>query len=259
MTAPELAAPTSDAGRLSLAHELLLLARAAPAPRHGCLDRAIAGGLLGELALRGLVRLTPAAVQLSPIALDALPNLRADSPSLAPVLEQLLATREPYSPAEWVSVLALRGAELRRTLLQELISSCVLAPTAGSPVAGRAATRQLPTLRDATPLRLLRERLRAVVLHGLQATGRDRLRLSLIRGCGLESVMLLPGERRRARPRLLELTRGELIGEAVRRPRPPRTDTNRQPGFPEERLSDLLTWLGLPMALVDRLAFFWRG
>lgn len=71
--------------------------------------------------------------------------------------------------------------------------------------------------------------------------------------------MLQADECRRARPRLLELTRDDPIGAAVQRPRRPRPNAGPQAPFPEERLPDLLAWLGLPAALVDRLAFFWRG
>ncbi|HZQ36433.1 MAG TPA: GPP34 family phosphoprotein [Dehalococcoidia bacterium] len=261
MTKPDLAAPVPDANRLTLAHELLLLALAAPAAglRDHTLDRAVAGGLLGELALRGLVRLTPAALQLSPIALDALPHLRATVPALALTLEQLLATREPYAPAEWVAVLALRGSELRQILLHELGAARLVEAASASSVAGRPAAAQPSALIDAAPLRLAREQLRAVVLHGVQATARDRLQLSLLCGCGLEGVFLQADERRRVRPRLIQLTRHEPIGEAVRRPHRPRMHVAGQERFPEARLSDLLAWLGLPAGLVERLAFFWRG
>lgn len=155
MTTPERIAPTPDAGRLTLAHELLVLVAGAPdaARRDGALHRAIAGGLLGELELRGLLRIATDGVQLSPIALDALPRLRHASPALAMALEQLIATREPYPPAEWIAILALRGPELCSTLRQELEASRLLAPSAQSPAVRRPPFRQpLPPL-GATPQR----------------------------------------------------------------------------------------------------------
>ncbi len=260
MTTPERIAPSPDTGRLTVAHELLLLIGGAPAAarRDGALHRALAGGLLGELALRGLLRITAAGVQLSPIALDALPQLRLASPALALALEQLLATRDPYPPAEWIAILALRGQELRSALLRELEPSRVLASQADSPAARRTPLRQPLVLRETTARRL-RERLRAVALHGVPPSDRERLQLSLLCACGWERAVLQPDERRRARPRLHELTCDEPIGEAVRRPRRPRPNADPQAPFPEERLPDLLAWLGLPAALVDRLAFFWRS
>ncbi len=244
----------SGSSTFTIAHELLLLACAEPAgePRGRLLERGVAGGLLGELSLRGLVRLAPAAVQLSPIALDALPWLRAGSPALGSVLEQLLATREPYAPAEWIAVLSLRGAELRGALLRELQEAGVL--SAAPPA---AALWPLAVL-DRGPLQLVREQLRAVVLHGMQAEPRARLQLSLMRACRLEGAVLQAHERRRAARRVRDLTHAEPIGAAVQRPREPHAGADWRAQFPEGRFVEALAWLGLPGAIVDRLAFFWR-
>src|SRR6185437_1757016 len=133
---------------LSVAHELLLLTLGQAPDR--ALDRALAGALLGELTLRGLVRLAPAALHLSPIALDALVTLRDSAPAHALVLEQLLATHEPFSPAEWVAMLALRSVELRAVLYEELREAGVLGPhPPGSRQPGEPARASL-ALADAT-------------------------------------------------------------------------------------------------------------
>lgn len=256
----DFAGAAASGSGVTVAHELLLLTLAMDAaPRERSLDRALAGGLLGELALRGVLRVAPATVQLSPIALDALPHLRGASPVLGLVLEQLLATREPYPPAEWVAVLALRGPELHRGLLRELESARILAPTPCPPGARHPAARQPLALLDAAPTRIVRERLRAVTLHGAPATPRDRLQLALLLGCGLDAAVFSASELRSAGIRLHELTHDQPIAAAVRRPCRPRAEVQRRARTSDERLSDLLAWLGLPAALVDRLAFFWRG
>jgi hypothetical protein len=243
----------------TLAHGLLLLAFDAEAGvRCGrSLDHGVVGGLLGELSLRGLIRLTPAALQLSPIADEALQRLRVVSPALGSVLEQLLATHESYSLAEWVAVLSLRGAELRYVLLRELHAAGVLSTAAASGGQVEHVPRS-PTVLNPEPARRLRERLRAVALRNLRPEPRDRLQLSLLRACALERDLFQPHEWQRARRHLYELTGDEPLSNAVCHPCRPHARFDWQAWYPEGRLVEALAWLGLPDPIVERLAFFWR-
>src|SRR6185312_10800639 len=147
----------------------------------------------------------------------------------------------------------------RAVLYEELREAGVLGPhPPGSRQPGEPARASL-ALADATPLRLVREHLRAVALHGVQAAPRDRLHLSLLAGSGRAGAIFSADEWRRVQPRMRELTYDEPIGAAVRRPRRPRAAVDWQARYAGEQLTDLLGWFGLPAAIVDRLTFFWRG
>jgi len=69
---------------------------------------------------------------------------------------------------------------------------------------------------DPAPKQALREHLRAVVLHRVEATARDRALLGLLWACDLLDAVLTHDEQRLADHRLRDLRRGDIIAFAVR-------------------------------------------
>ena len=66
-----------------------------------------------------------------------------------------------------------------------------------------------------TPEQAIRDRLRAVVLDGVAPDERTLVVVSLVRACNLTNEVFGKEERREAKRRIAELTKGEVAGAAV--------------------------------------------
>jgi len=197
--------------KLSPAEELLLLAlndekgtvliRASTALPYG-----LTGALIIELAWAGLVRLE---------GKELIPETRGSARDglLDGILEKIRASKKPRTIGHWVTKFGFSGGKLKRELLDRLVAKRVL---------GREEGRVLwifPTARypqaDTRPEYAIRERIRSVLRGMARPDERTAALISLVEACDLTAALFDKGERRDAKKRAKEITKGHPIGSAV--------------------------------------------
>jgi hypothetical protein len=207
---------------LRIAEEILLLAlddntgklHSLP-PR--ALDFAIAGALLGELALMGRLRAHEDTLEL----LDVSPTGRAKLDETLEALQEEEGEEQGQSlPLERaLARLTLKAPDLRERLLKDLVDKGILKQEAHR-FFFFFDERRYPVVDDREE-KEVRARIREHVLDG-EATGeRDCLLIALMRACDLSRKVFTEEEAERYRDRIREIAGRDAIGRVL-------TDTVRR-------------------------------
>ncbi|MGF1483413.1 MAG: GPP34 family phosphoprotein [Opitutales bacterium] len=175
------------------------------------LEFAIAGALLGELALMGQVRAEADALRL----LDTDPTNR-------PKLDETLATlREvqpkpesaPLSLERALAVLTLKAPELRDRLLQDLVAKGILRQEAHK-FFFFFDERRYPLVDDREE-KEVRARIREIILNNRAPNERDSLLIALMRACELSRKVFTQEEAERYRDTIREVAERDAIGRVL--------------------------------------------
>jgi len=197
---------------LRFAEEILLLllrddgGRFVPVPGIA-LDNALAGGVLMDLALEN--RIDTDAEHL--ILIDATPV--GDS-LLDPTLAAI-AGGERRDALYWVGRTARRAAEIRQEALSRLVERGILEHDEGR-FGWVFRSRRYPTV-DGTAEREVKLRILGVLLSDDIPDPRDIVIIGLADGCGILGELLPKGEYGRARARIDQVRKLDLIGQATAR------------------------------------------
>jgi Golgi phosphoprotein 3 len=174
----------------------------------GALGWALAGAVLMELALAGRIDtdLTSLTVTNPAPTGDTL---------LDAVLSELAGRPKPRSTRHWLGVLAAQEDAIREEALARLIKRGILRREEQR-ILWVFSSRRYPTI-DNLERKEVRARLRDLILSDELPDPRDVVLISLIETCRLFSEVLSEDERVKARPRIMQLARLDLIGQEVTR------------------------------------------
>jgi len=171
------------------------------------LDNALAGGVLMDLALENRIDTDPERLVLvdpTPVG-DGLLD-----PTLAAI-----AAGEQRDALYWVGQTALRAAEIRREALSRLVERGVLEHDEGS-FLWVFRSRRYPVI-DGRAEREVKLRILGVLLSDDIPDPRDVVIIGLADACGLLPELLPKGEYGKARARIDQVRKLDLIGQATSR------------------------------------------
>ena len=171
------------------------------------LDNALAGGVLMDLALENRIDTDPERLVLvdpTPVG-DSLLD-----PTLAAI-----AAGEQRDALYWVGQTALRAAEIRREALSRLVERGVLEHDEGS-FLWVFRSRRYPVI-DGRAEREVKLRILGVLLSDDIPDPRDVVIIGLADACGLLPELLPKGEYGKARARIDQVRKLDLIGQATSR------------------------------------------
>jgi len=171
------------------------------------LDNALAGGVLMDLALEDRIDTDPERLVLvdpTPVG-DSLLD-----PTLAAI-----AAGERRDALYWVGQTALRAAEIRREALSRLVERGVLEHDEGS-FLWVFRSRRYPVI-DGRAEREVKLRILGVLLSDDIPDPRDVVIIGLADACGLLPELLPKGEYGKARARIDQVRKLDLIGQATSR------------------------------------------
>ncbi|HYH20211.1 MAG TPA: anti-sigma factor antagonist [Azospirillum sp.] len=206
------AAPAPEGSHPTLLEEVVLLGideeTGVPRPTaRSVLDLVVAGAALMELALLGRVDSDLETTSVT----DA-------TPTGEPLLDGVLATLAASGPgatADRVSEIAAYGAELREKALDRLVARGILRCQEGR-ILWIFRDRRYPVV-DGRERREVRARLRDLLLGTDIPDARDVVLVCLVDACGLFGAVLNDEEFTRAKPRIAQIRRMDLIGQEVER------------------------------------------
>lgn len=160
-------------GDLLLSEELLLIGmhEETGKPAGWFQPNTLHGALICDLIERGAVTVD-ASKKVVPTG--AVP----EHPALRTVLETITAEKKPRSVSHWVSTLPWKHSEPAPLVAAKLVDDGVLAGEEGR-ILGIFRTTRLPEL-DPGPERALRERLRGVLVTGIEPSAHDALLITLL-------------------------------------------------------------------------------
>ena len=167
-------------------------------------DLALAGGVLMDLAFES--RIDTDLREL--VLLDAAPT--GDS-LLDPVLADIAAAERRHDARYWVERTRARAPEIRGLGLARLLERGLLHRRRGR---FPAASRRRPVV-DRAANRAVRGRVKALLFGDGIPEPRDVVVICLSDVCGIFDSLLAPTELKRLRPRIRQLGRMDLIGQAV--------------------------------------------
>ena len=171
------------------------------------LDNALAGGVLMDLALENRIDTDPGRL----ILVDPTPV--GDS-LLDPTLAAI-AGGEQRDALYWVGQTALRAAEIRREALSRLVERGILEHDEGR-FLWVFRSRRYPII-DGRAEREVKLRILGVLLSDDIPDPRDIVIIGLADACGLLPALLPEGEYDKARARIDQVRRLDLIGQATSR------------------------------------------
>ena len=171
------------------------------------LDNALAGGVLMDLALENRIDTDPGRL----ILVDPTPV--GDS-LLDPTLAAI-AGGEQRDALYWVGQTALRAAEIRREALSRLVERGILEHDEGR-FLWVFRSRRYPIV-DGRAEREMKLRILGVLLSDDIPDPRDIVIIGLADACGLLPALLPEGEYDKARARIDQVRRLDLIGQATSR------------------------------------------
>ena len=171
------------------------------------LDNALAGGVLMDLALENRIDTDPGRL----ILVDPTPV--GDS-LLDPTLAAI-AGGEQRDALYWVGQTALRAAEIRREALSRLVERGILEHDEGR-FLWVFRSRRYPIV-DGRAEREVKLRILGVLLSDDIPDPRDIVIIGLADACGLLPALLPEGEYDKARARIDQVRRLDLIGQATSR------------------------------------------
>ena len=199
---------------LTIAEEILLLVLdeqtgklQARLPVHS-LRHAVSGALLMELALHD--RIDTDLHQL--VVVDPAP---LGEPVLDRTLARIVADGEPHPTSHWVAVLADEHDALQPQLLDRLVRRGILERREGR-LLWVFGSRRYPVL-EGRPLRDVKRRMMEVLMSEAIPDPRDIVIICLADACALWSGLIHPRELPAMQPRIAQVVRLDLIGQAVTR------------------------------------------
>lgn len=206
------AAPAPEGSHPTLLEEVVLLGideqTGVPRPTaRSVLDLVVAGAALMELALLGRVDSDLETTSVT----DA-------TPTGEPLLDGVLATLAASGPgatADRVSEIAAYGVELREKALDRLVARGILRCQEGR-ILWIFRDRRYPVV-DGRERREVRGRLRDLLLGSDIPDARDVVLVCLVDACGLFGAVLNDEEFTKAKPRIAQIRRMDLIGQEVER------------------------------------------
>ncbi len=171
------------------------------------LDFAIAGGVLMDLALEN--RIDTDIEKL--ILLDSTPT---GDPLLDPTLAEI-ALGEEQDAAYWVEYTAQRSAEIQEQAINRLVSRGIIEPQEDR-FLWVFRSRRYPSV-DGTAEREVKLRIMGVLLSDEIPDPRDITIICLVDACGLFRELLPSHELAKAAPRIEQVRKLDLIGQAMSR------------------------------------------
>lgn len=195
----------------TLAEELLLLAlddKKGSVPLLGvgeALDPALAGAQLMELALAEHIR-----IENNRVIAD--PGTHPSDPVLRHCLERISAEKKLRKPDTLVLKL-MKG--LRKRLLEQLVDEGVVTVDKGHALGFIPVTRYPEA--DGRTEREVRSRVRSAILDGAEPDRRTTALVALLRGAGLEKLVLSKDEKKAAKDRIKHIAQSDpLVGDVGR-------------------------------------------
>jgi Golgi phosphoprotein 3 len=209
---------------LTLPQELYLLALheekgRVPGSVSMALHYGLGGAVLAELVLRGKVGLDE---KKKMVVLDD--GMLGEDDLLNEALERIIASTKPRKVSHWVSVFSDEIKKLEKRLSNRLVELSILRKEEKRflGVISYEVYPQHPQntgAGNASAKYWIKQHLRSVALAGDPTSKPDErvlALLSLAKACDLLSFVFTRDELKAARRKIEELTRGELIGEAVK-------------------------------------------
>lgn len=196
---------------LSFAEEILLLALDdesggfVPLPANA-LDFALTSAVLMELAQAG--RIDTDLEQLVVVSDEPLGD-----PVLDPILAAIARSKETYNAQRWVSVLAQEATPIRERALDKLVERGILRREKHK-LLWVLGKRRYPVV-DSTEQREVKLRILGIVLSDEIPDPRDVVIIALADACRLFDEVLSPRELKSARPRIEQVAKMDLIGQAL--------------------------------------------
>jgi len=196
---------------LSFTEEILLLAlddesgSFVPLPPNA-LDFALTSAALMELAHAG--RIDTDLEQLVVVSDEPLGD-----PVLDPILAAIARSKETYNAKRWVSVLAQDAGPIRERTLDRLVERGILRREEHR-LLWVLGKRRYPVA-DASEQREVKRRVLDIILSDEIPDPRDVVIIALADACKLFDEILGPRELRSARPRIEQVAKMDLIGQAL--------------------------------------------
>jgi hypothetical protein len=172
----------------------------------GTLPYGLTGAVLLDLTLRGRLTFAGKTVTVS----DATPT---GDDILDDALAEIGRSRRSRTAQHWVMHLQRHIPHHRDRLLARLVGHGILRQ-AEDRVLGIIPRQRYPEV-DHTTEAELNARLRAIALEGAPPATDDALLLSLVYACRLDGVLFSREERKAAKQRAKDITRGDVVGKAV--------------------------------------------
>ncbi len=166
---------------------------------------ALAGAMLFELAFENIIDNDMDCVHVMPSPPNAVPQ------GLLPLVHALEAQKTPLRILDAMAISALLVPDYLPLLYDGLVQQGILARTS----AGKRTTGSSYIKDNWNPVRQLRQRIRRVVLEDDLPDPRDVVVISLLEACGLAGHLFNSGEWQSRQPRVQQLIRMELIGQAM--------------------------------------------
>ena len=173
---------------------------------HPTVDLALAGGVLMDLALESRIDTDVRKLVL----LDARPT---GDVLLDPVLADIAAAERTHDARYWVERVRRRADEIRNATIAQLIQKGVLRRR-GRHFLRAIRQRQAPVVDDAAS-REVKQRIMALLFSDDIPDPRDVVIICLCDVCGLFRRLLPRNELDRAHPRIEQIGKLDLIGQAV--------------------------------------------
>ena len=176
------------------------------ATNHPTVDLALAGGVLMDLALESRIDTDVRKLVL----LDAEPT---GDVLLDPVLADIAAAERTHDARYWVDRVRQRADEIRDAAIARLVDEGVLRRRAGQ-ILRVFRPRQSPVVDD-TANREVKQRIKGLLFGDDIPEPRDVVIICLCDVCGLFHSLLTTDELDRVYPRIEQLGKMDLIGQAV--------------------------------------------
>lgn len=196
---------------LNFAEELLLLilddkkATFRPLPEH-IVRAALAGSLLMELALANRI-------DTDLHVLMVINPEPVGDPLMDDILERLQTDSTKRTASQWLNEIAWQMEKLRQQVLQQLVNKGVL-KIEERKILWVYAQRRYPLL-DNREIKEVRTRLRELIFSKGIPDPREAVLIGLVHACGIVDALFDEYEMGQVMPRLVELSRLDLIGRAV--------------------------------------------
>ncbi|MFG1783509.1 GPP34 family phosphoprotein [Rhodococcus oryzae] len=175
------------------------------------LPRALAGAVLLELALGGLVRPAGEGEEVKKGRLV----LSEDAPPEDPILAGAVARIRESKPLKPERAIEKIDQRLREALLQRIVDRGWVRESKGR-LLGIFPTTVWPAV-DESHERAVRDELRAALVDGAAPTERTAALISLLSAVDAAAKVVTDGDRRAIKKRAKEIADGEWAGAAVRR------------------------------------------
>ncbi len=219
---------------LTLAEEIALLAlhdedgSFIPLPEHA-LEFALTSSVIMELMLHARVDADLEQLML----VDSTP---VGDDILDPVLVALERSQETYNAHRWIMVLAQEAEPLKRRVLDRLVARGVLRKEQQK-FLWMLGRRRYPVI-DGSEQREAKLRILNIILSDEVPDQRDVVLIALAKACSIIDSILTPRELRAAAPRIAQVARMDLVGQALITSLADMRDWGRWVGSPREKVWD---------------------